>query len=711
MCHGGKEVSPATSTRHSTFRSEAIQRKINSHLQQDDPVPNVQQQHIARSQRLDENQAPVAGPVVNVQPSRGGTPSRPLDLRHPFLRLPVPLELSSPHREVIPAAPAPALAPPPARPAPPPAVLDRGSGLPRTSAIPDIQTSLDWLSLLREASLDRAGFSPAQLDALQNPGPLSIKLYEACGCSRKKCGGDKLLSADLLKRQLEQLSGVFAIYSDMCKNGCIGYTGLYKQLDKCPVCNHLRRKPHNSKPYKSFTTFPIGPQIQAQWSTQSGAANMRCCQRQTQEILEKLGRLDGRLDTYDDFICGSDYLEAVIDGHIHGDDSLLDSAQLYRMKHSDCWIYIWVILNLDPKIRYKVKDVLPAGSIPGPESPKNIDSFLFPSLYHLSTIQNDGGLRIWDGGKREISTTRLQLLFVTADSVALAKAAHWVGHLGKFACRIVCGLPGRRKPGAPQYFMSLLRPDGDTRCGTHGDINLATLVPNGSAARFVDSLTSIIASNNATHFEKQRRETGLTGVSIFFGVDLVFPPPFCFTGDLMHLDGLNLPDLLLGLFRGRNDLVSPTDRVTSWDWAVLRDKDTWETHGKLVANAKPYLPKDIERPPRNPAEKISSGYKASKYIVYLYGLCPALLYDLLPVVYWKHFCKLVRAPHLLSQRSMSSESLALADELLLSYCIDFEHLYYRRRMDRLHFVPPSIHFLLHRALETQRVGPMALLAQ
>ncbi|KAJ8690902.1 hypothetical protein PTI98_012298 [Pleurotus ostreatus] len=522
-----------------------------------------------------------------------------------------------------------------------------------------------------------------------------------------------MLSADQLKRQLERISGVYAIKHDMCTNGCIAYTGLYKLLEECPQCLHPRRN-HYHDPFKTFTTYPIGPQIQAQWASEEGANDMRYRQRRTDELLERLRQNGGKLDVYDDFLCGSDYLEAVINGDITNDDTLLifsmDSAQLYRMKQSDCWLYIWVILNLDPNKRYKVRYVLPAGSIPGPDSPKNIDSFVFPSLYHLAAIQNEGGLRIWDGGQRRLSSSRLRLVFVTADSVALAKLARWVGHLGRFPCRIFCGLPGRHKPGAPHYFIALLRPNGRLPANSHGDVSIAAL-PNGSAARFLDNLRSVITSPNPTQFERRRRDSGLSGVSIFFGIELVFPPPFCFTGDMMHLDGLNLPDLLIGLFRGESDLVSTSDSVMNWEWAVLHDKDTWVQHGELVADARPYLPNCIERPPRNPEKKISSGFKASEYLVYVYALCPALLHGVLPHAFWKHFCKLVRALHLLSQRSISSEAVSTADKLLIDYCQDFELLYYQRRMDRLHFIRPSIHFLLHRGPETHRLGPNALLAQ
>jgi hypothetical protein len=47
----------------------------------------------------------------------------------------------------------------------------------------------------------------------------------------------------------------------------------------------------------------------------------------------------------------------------------------------------------------------------------------------------------------------------------------------------------------------------------------------------------------------------------------------------------------------------------TWDWATLTGK-TWETHGKRVTDVRQYLPGSFDRPPRNIAEKINSGYIA-----------------------------------------------------------------------------------------------------
>ncbi|KJA13305.1 hypothetical protein HYPSUDRAFT_151736 [Hypholoma sublateritium FD-334 SS-4] len=171
----------------------------------------------------------------------------------------------------------------------------------------------------------------------------------------------------------------------------------------------------------------------------------------------------------------------------------------------------------------------------------------------------------------------------------------------------------------------------------------------------------------------------------------------------MHLSSFNISDLLLSLWRGTLD-HDQDDPPSEWPWAVLVG-DTWTSHGQLVASATPYLPGHFDRPPRNIADKINSGYKAWEYLLYLYGLAPALLYGILPDPFYSHFCGLVRAMRIVLQHHIKRDDILTAHTLLISFAQNFELLYYQRRTDRLHFVRQSIHALLHLAPEVFRIGP------
>ena len=115
----------------------------------------------------------------------------------------------------------------------------------------------------------------------------------------------------------------------------------------------------------------------------------------------------------------------------------------------------------------------------------------------------------------------------------------------------------------------------------------------------------------------------------------------------------------------------------AWDWAVFADGARWKEHGKEIASTSTFFPSSFGRPPRNPAEKISSGYKAWELLLYIYGLGPGVFYDVLPQKYYAHFCKLVFGIRTVYQRSLSLTSLRKADFALREYVLQFEELYYQ----------------------------------
>nr|GAT49566.1 predicted protein [Mycena chlorophos] len=163
-----------------------------------------------------------------------------------------------------------------------------------------------------------------------------------------------------------------------------------------------------------------------------------------------------------------------------------------------------------------------------------------------------------------------------------------------------------------------------------------------------------------------------------------------FPTDLMHWASLNWTDLMLSLIRGTITCEAP-DTKDSWTWAKsLSSADNWEAHGTQVEEATPWLPGSFGRAPRNPKEKLSSGYKAWEFQLYVHGLGPAFFKEHLPVDYWRHFCKGVWVIRVFHQHSIAAEQLVLADQLAFKWVTEFETLYYQCLPQRLHFVRQSI---------------------
>ena len=221
-----------------------------------------------------------------------------------------------------------------------------------------------------------------------------------------------------VKNAIVTLTGVEAVVHDMCTNSCIGFTGPFAHLDHCTECgesrwdpDHLRESQGTVKsPRKQFSTLLVGPQLQAMFRDPLKATEMRYRQKHTEDVLKELERNGGTVPTYNDFFDGIDYLDAYMANEITDDDIVLmfsmDGAQIYRNKASDCWMSIWVVFDHSPEARYKKEYVLPGVVIPGPNKPKNTDSFLFPGFHHAVAIQQEG-LHVWDAA-RKVSYVSLQ---------------------------------------------------------------------------------------------------------------------------------------------------------------------------------------------------------------------------------------------------------------------------------------------------------------
>ena len=388
----------------------------------------------------------------------------------------------------------------------------------------------------------------------------------------------------------------------------------------------------------------------------------------------------------------------------------IDGAQLYRNKKSDCWIYIWIILDIAPDKRYKIRNIIPGGVIPGPGKPKYLDSFLFPGLAHVSAIQKEG-LHLWDGFNRMAVLSLIFVLLALADAVGMAEVSGSVGHHGKKGCRLLCELVGRNKLNGSHYYPVLLRPDGvDHDTCNHPDIDIENLPPV-DPENYRLNLDFVLASPSEAIYRQRRLQTGIRKATIFDGLDRILSPPTCFPGDIMHQPVINLTALMFELWcdqRGEGCRKGDPDGV--WPWAVLTG-DVWVAHGKVVADAARYFPHSFDRTPRNPAEKLSSGYKAWELLFYFYGLGPGLFYGILPEPYYRHYCKLVVAIRIIYQRGIAFQQLELAHKDLLEWVFEFEHLYCQRKPERLHFVRQCVHSLTHLGPETHRLGPPSLYAQ
>ena len=537
--------------------------------------------------------------------------------------------------------------------------------------LPKLQTTQAFLDALRTSSLEHSGMHSEDINNLRNPGPVldlvdpspllrSMRhLMNNAGSSRAHYDGIRdiellndpstiFLSFDQVMRRLHWLSGVVPVEYDMCPNTCVAYTGPYSDLDTCPRCPMSRYHPETTTPRRRFTTVPIGPIIQAFYGSREMAEHMHYLERSLSVNADRARRAGGRLEKYDDITCGNDILSAWDTGALRKSDVALqlsiDGAQLRADQPSEAWVFIWIIHNLPPSLRYKKRFVIPGAIVPGPNKPGDIDSFLFPSLSHVAALQREG-LRIYDASLDSYFSSRPLIIFATADSLGGAAMSGMVGHSGKFGCRLYCDMPSRHRKGDGHYYPAMHRPDNYTVAGCcHPDVRNVDLGRYRSQLdqKYICNITKLLAATTLADYRTQRLEVGLCKQTLFSGMPYQpLPVPNVFTMDIMHLTNLNDPDLFVKLFTGKINVYQPDEKST-WDWAIFYQNNTlWNAHGESVVRAVPFLPSSFGRAPRDPAKKLNTGYKAWEHQQYIYGLGPTLLRLLLPYKYWVNFCKLV----------------------------------------------------------------------
>ncbi|KAI0739776.1 hypothetical protein C8Q80DRAFT_1111959, partial [Daedaleopsis nitida] len=163
-------------------------------------------------------------------------------------------------------------------------------GVPSAGLREDIRVARAYIDALQQAELAGSGLDDDTLNRLRHPRrtPQPITPGERAGLRVFTARGDASEEhyADVREAMLEfhpedavptyeqcqslmsSTTGITAIRTDMCVNSCVAFTGPFSDRATCPDCGEARYDPLKSKPgrpvaRRTFSTFPIGPQIQA----------------------------------------------------------------------------------------------------------------------------------------------------------------------------------------------------------------------------------------------------------------------------------------------------------------------------------------------------------------------------------------------------------------------------------------------------------------
>lgn len=192
--------------------------------------------------------------------------------------------------------------------------------------------------------------------------------------------GNKGVTLYLAKEKLNGLVDIKQNHIDMCKNSCCAFTGIYVDDLTCRFCG-LERYIDGQKPQKTAIYIPLIDRFRIQYANSERASELRY--RSQREECD---------DGYSDIFDGDLYKELVEEGLFPDERDIAlvgstDGYQIFRQKTDSCWILMFINANLSPAIRVKKENLLISAIIPGPNQPKDFNSFLYPVIDELKILQ------------------------------------------------------------------------------------------------------------------------------------------------------------------------------------------------------------------------------------------------------------------------------------------------------------------------------------
>jgi hypothetical protein len=296
----------------------------------------------------------------------------------------------------------------------------------------------------------------------------------------EKAAGTKILFLYLANKLAISLTELIPIRTDMCPASCIAYTGRYENYDTSPYPlgkNILCGKPHyktqatsfgKKKPYAQVITLPIIPTIKALYANAETFILLRQRDTHLKQALH-LVYTASHTKTYSDFS----------DSHVHcmHHESMglfkdkrdiafvlsTDGAQLTMKKQSNTWLVIFILFNLPDDMRYKKDGIIIPLATPGPNSPGDIESFLYPMFQNMAMASE--GIWIWDAVDSSYFILRAYICMILGDMLGSAKLSSMAGHSAIFGDRfsLVQGACSKISRGAKAQYYPMSPPDNDAK--------------------------------------------------------------------------------------------------------------------------------------------------------------------------------------------------------------------------------------------------------
>jgi hypothetical protein len=463
-------------------------------------------------------------------------------------------------------------------------------------------------------------------------------------------------SFKLTKARVEFLAAFKPVPYDCCLNSCCCYTGPHTAATVCPYCQEPRYNPEG-RPRKRFTYVPLIPRLTAYYQNKSYI-----------ELLSYRANFNHEPDKIKDIMDSKNYARlcreyVTVDqkrrAYRFFDDPRdialgmsTDGFAPFRRRKQTCWPLLLYNYNLPPEICFHLQYIICIGVIPGPNKPKDFDSFFWPALEELLRLAM--GVRAFDAARSELFALRAYLILVFGDIPALSMVMRIKGHNGVHPCRM-CHIKGLRIPqsGATTHYVPLDRsrhPDARRDSTMTKKYNPSQL-PLRTHAEFLEQGRQVQFASNGTVFEKLSKQFGVKGISILTYLSSIHFP-LSFPYDFMHLIFENVIKNLVLLWTGK------FKNLDEGNGSYELNPKIWEAIGAATASSGPSIPLAFGARPPNVADD-KSATTADTWSFWMLYLGPVLLSRRFKnQVYFNHFIELVKLIQICLQFEITMDEIS-----------------------------------------------------
>lgn len=308
-----------------------------------------------------------------------------------------------------------------------------------------------------------------------------------------------------------------------------------------------------------------------------------------------------------------------------------------------------VVQNLPRAVRFKPENLIVVATIPGPNEPScdHLNSYLEPLVDEL--------LKFWQGVQFKVPHSMFRsrlvrgaLSYITCDMPATRKVCGFYGNNAHYGCSKCL-----------KYF-----PNSHGLNVDYSGFDRDSWPKRKMSDHFNIAYCAKAATTKTMRLEVER-EAGIRYSELlclpYLDIDLIDP---------MHNLFLGTSKLMLSLWKQK-------EYITCSDFDIIQEKvDAMNSPGNIG---------------RIPG-KISSGFSgftAKQLMVWTIMYSPVVLYGILPREHYEHWCVFSSACSYLCKPYISRREVNRADELLVKFCGEFEHLYGKEACT------PNLHMHMH----------------